>query len=234
MIANDFGGSEAFVCAIVAIAGTAAAGLIDSEVVLVGTAGLPKENVLLANPGFTDCPVVTIVSGTVAADDFSATVVGSFGTIELVDCDVVTGVVMALTVDTITLVCDGGAMVDTTVCGNWDSVTLVWLDKPSEMPGAETFTAEATVVSLTPSRPFTVGLGATASTWSSSSSRSPLRQLNISANFDDSTVRLVNFTLSTSLDFGLTNEILAVSSSSSSEAHLSGWFLMLDCFFTGV
>lgn len=137
-----------------------------------------------------------------------------FGLDSVEDNVVVTGVVMALTVDTTAM--GFNTVSEVGVGTSSDSV----LDKTPINGRLLVLEIELMVVISTfflevSSAIFSGGATA-ASTWSSSS-RSPLRQLNINANFDDSTGRLLITVGSVdSPALGLTNEIPTDSSSSSS------------------
>lgn len=131
----------------------------------------------------------------------------------VVDWAVVTGVVMALTVDTAATDLGGvnGMNSDTGAIAVETAGTL----GEGILAAGIVFTLDSSPVFFGSSTTFVATI---ASTWSSSStsSRSPLRQLSISASFEDSTGRLVITALSPDNPaLGLTNEIPAESSSSS-------------------
>lgn len=133
----------------------------------------------------------------------------------VVDWAVVTGVVMALTVDTAATDLGGvnGMNSDTGAIAVETAGTLGEGILP--LAAGIVFTLDSSPVFFGSSTTFVATI---ASTWSSSStsSRSPLRQLSISASFEDSTGRLVITALSPDNPaLGLTNEIPAESSSSS-------------------
>lgn len=210
----------------VAIAPNENDGFVASVVGMVAK-GIPIENVVFTVASGLETLAVDV--GAVAASDVALDGVVESVRPELgaalvsVDCEVVTGVVMALTVDT-TAIGLAGSTTETVfgTSGSLKPVKVGWEDAPNELDVLNTATG-AGLVLATSDLSCAVGslvvVASSPSTWSSSS-RSPLRQLNISANFDVSTGRFVN--LSGTLAFGLTNEMPASSSSSSSTASRDG------------